>query len=201
MEFNEKLQELRKKKGLTQEELAQSLYVSRTAISKWESGRGYPSIESLKGIAKFFSVTVDELLSPNEVLSLAEKDGEEKERRFCNLIFGLMDICMALLLFLPFFTARTNDGAQPYSIWSLEGVQTYLRVLYFICITGGMVIGILTLALQSYGINFWNKIKAKISLVLSIIAIILFIVSLQPYAAVFTFVLLAIKALTLIKRW
>ena len=42
MEFYEKLQELRKSRGLTQEELAEMLYVSRTAISKWESGRGYP---------------------------------------------------------------------------------------------------------------------------------------------------------------
>jgi transcriptional regulator with XRE-family HTH domain len=79
MEFNEKLQELRKKKGLTQDELASSLYVSRTAISKWESGRGYPSIESLKIMAKFFSVTVDELLSSDEILTIAEEDGKQRE--------------------------------------------------------------------------------------------------------------------------
>jgi transcriptional regulator with XRE-family HTH domain len=59
MEFNEKLQNLRKQKGLTQDELADLLFVSRTAVSKWESGRGYPNIESLKAIAKLFSVTID----------------------------------------------------------------------------------------------------------------------------------------------
>ena len=63
MEFNEKLQELRKQKGFTQEELAELLFVSRTAVSKWESGRGYPNIDSLKAISKLFSVTIDELLS------------------------------------------------------------------------------------------------------------------------------------------
>ena len=66
MEFCEKLQKLRKQRGLTQEELAGALYVSRTAVSKWESGRGYPSLDSLKAIAAFFSVTVDELLTADE---------------------------------------------------------------------------------------------------------------------------------------
>ena len=62
MEFNEKLKELRSSRGLTQEELAEAMFVSRTAISKWESGRGYPSIDSLKEISTLFSVTIDELL-------------------------------------------------------------------------------------------------------------------------------------------
>ena len=63
MEFHEKLQELRKSRRLTQEELAELLYVSRTASSKWESGRGYPSIDSLKAISAYFSVSLDNLLS------------------------------------------------------------------------------------------------------------------------------------------
>ena len=74
MEFNEKLQELRKSKGLTQEELAEALYVSRTAVSKWESGRGYPNIDSLKEISRFFCVTIDELICPEERISGAEEE-------------------------------------------------------------------------------------------------------------------------------
>ena len=76
MEFHEKLQELRKDRGLTQEELAEALFVSRTAISKWESGRGYPSIESLKEISKYFSVTIDDLLSGEKQLFIAEKENK-----------------------------------------------------------------------------------------------------------------------------
>jgi transcriptional regulator with XRE-family HTH domain len=81
MEFNEKLQILRKQKGLTQEELATQLYVSRTAISKWESGRGTHSIDSLKAIACFFSVTVDDLLSSEQLLTIAEKDQKQRNIR------------------------------------------------------------------------------------------------------------------------
>ena len=52
MTLGEKLKKLRTDKNLTQEELAEILFVSRTAISKWESGRGFPNIESLKAISK-----------------------------------------------------------------------------------------------------------------------------------------------------
>jgi transcriptional regulator with XRE-family HTH domain len=60
--FSEKLKELRKKKGLTQEDLASELNVSRQAITKWESGDGAPDIDNLRNIALFFHVSVDYLI-------------------------------------------------------------------------------------------------------------------------------------------
>ena len=84
MEIHEKLQELRKQKKLTQEELSEILFVSRTAISKWESGRGYPSIDSLKAIAEFFGVTIDELLS-NRAVSYTHLDVYKRQSQYSSL--------------------------------------------------------------------------------------------------------------------
>ena len=200
MEFNEKIQELRKQKGLTQEELAEKLYVSRTAISKWESGRGYPNIESLKAIAKFFSVTIDELLSTDEVLTIAEEDGKQKEKHFCDLIYGLLDICIALLLFLPFFAEDADGIIQSVSLIALGGVQTYLKIAYLVVVITMTVMGVLTLTLQNCQVSVWVKNKTMVSLMLGAILVLLLMISSQPYAAVFAFVLLTIKALMLIKR-
>ena len=63
-----------------------------------------------------------------------------------------------------------------------------------------MVWGILTLAMQNCHNTFWNNIKSKISLILNIAAVLLFVISLQPYAAVFVFVFLVIKEMMLIKK-
>ena len=200
MEFNEKLQELRKQRGLTQEELAERLYVSRTAISKWESGRGYPNIESLKAIAKFFSVTVDELLSSGEVLTIAEEDNKRKEKHFRDLMYGLLDLCIAMLLFLPFFAEKADGIVRSVSLIALDGVQPYLKIAYFAVVLSMIVMGIMTLALQNCQAMAWVKSKTMISLILGAIAVLVFMISSQPYAAVFAFALLAIKALILIKR-
>ena len=200
MEFNEKLQELRKQRGLTQEELAKKLYVSRTAISKWESGRGYPNIESLKAIAKFFSVTVDELLSTDEILTIAEEDNKRKETHFRDLMYGLLDLSIAMLLFLPFFAEKIDGIIQSASLIALDGVQAYLKIAYFAVVILMIIMGVLTLALQNCQWVAWVKSKTMISLMLGAIAVLVFMISSQPYAAVFAFVLLVIKALMLIKR-
>ena len=199
MEFNEKLQELRKNKGLTQEELAEALYVSRTAISKWESGRGYPSIDSLKEIAKYFSVTIDELLSSNEVLSIAEEDNKQKEKHFRSLVFGLLDISVLMFFFLPFFGQKANGIVQEVSLLSLNGISSYLRIAYYAVVIAIIVYGILTLTFQNSQKLFWVQNREKISLILNAVAVFLFIISSQPYAGTFLFIFLIIKALMLIK--
>ena len=200
MEFNEKLQELRKQKGLTQEELAQALFVSRAAVSKWESGRGYPNIESLKAISKIFSVTVDELLSGEELLTISEEDTRKKESYFRDLVFGLLDIGTSLFLFLPLFGQQVNGLIQNVSLLLLTQVAFYLKTGYYTVVTGIIIWGVLTLALQNCKKYFWVRNKSKISLILNTVGVFLFVISRQPYAASLLLIFLIIKALILIKR-
>ena len=200
MELNEKLQDLRKQKDLTQEELAQVLYVSRTAISKWESGRGYPNIDSLKAIAKFFSVSVDDLLSGEEILTLAEEDNKQKQSRLCDLLFGLLDLSVLLLLFLPLFGQRMDGAVESVSLTGLTSVLPILRFAYYDFVSSSAILGILTLALQNCTCNFWVQSKTKISMILNIIGVLLFTVSTQVYVSIFLFVMLIIKSSILLKN-
>lgn len=197
MEFNEKLQELRKQRGLTQEALAQHLHVSRAAISKWESGRGYPNIDSLKATAKFFCVTVDDLLSGDELLTVAEEAGREKSDRLCDLVFGLLDVSSALFLFLPLFAQRAEGVLREVSLLELTGVTSYLRAAYFAFLIGMVGGGILMLALQSCRHPLWMGCKRKLSLGLGVAGTALFMISLQPNASFFLFVFLIIKVFLL----
>lgn len=199
MEFHEKLQELRKQKELTQEELAEALYVSRTAISKWESGRGYPSIDSLKAISNYFSISLDELLSSDEILTIAEEDNKKKEGHVRDLVFGLLDCSLVMFFFLPLFGQTVDGVIQEVSLLALSEVELYIKIPYMIVILGLVICGIATLALQNCTVSFWVNYKAKISLGLSALAALFFMISLQPYAAMFTFLFLVIKALMLIK--
>ena len=199
MEFHEKLQQLRKRKKLTQEELAQALFVSRTAVSKWESGRGYPNIDSLKTIAKYFGVSVDELLSGEELLTIAEADTQKREDHLRDIVFGLLDISAAMFLFLPFFGQTTGHEIRSVSLLSLTEIMPYLNLGYYIAVVGMIMVGVCGLALQNCEKAFWVCNKNKISLFINTVAVLLFVISQQPYAATFLLLFLIIKVLMLIK--
>lgn len=200
LEFNEKIQELRKQKGLTQEELAEILFVSRTAISKWESGKGYPNIDSLKAIAEFFNITIDELLSSKQLLFIAEHDSIAKTHQIRDLTFGLLDLSFLLLIFIPLFGQKDADYIRQVSLLSIESIPNYIKAVYFtiILLTAGF--GIMLLTLQNWDNRIWMKIKIKISILLSVLSVLVFIATLDPYIATFSFVLLIIKISLLLKR-
>lgn len=199
LEFNEKLQELRKQKGLTQEELAEILFVSRTAISKWESGRGYPNIDSLKAIAEFFNITIDEFLSSKELLSIAQKDSEIKIQQIRDLVFGLLDLAFFLIIFIPLFGQKDGDLIRHVSLLSIEEIPINIKMIYFVIILSITFFGILLLTLQNWENRIWVKRKSKISVFLSILSVLIFIATLQPYIATFSFILLITKASLLFK--
>ena len=78
MNFNEKLQKLRKEKKYSQEELADMLDVTRQSVSKWESGQTYPEMDKLLAICKIFGCTLEELT--NDTIKLNEFAGEKKSK-------------------------------------------------------------------------------------------------------------------------
>lgn len=68
MKFNEKLIEIRKKQGLSQEELGMELQVSRQTISKWETGKSLPDIVSIIRMSELYDLSLDELLKGDATL-------------------------------------------------------------------------------------------------------------------------------------
>ena len=74
VEFGEKLKQIREEKGMTQQTLAEKLYVTRQAVSRWECGARYPDLLTAKKVATILEITLDELLSGEELRENVEKE-------------------------------------------------------------------------------------------------------------------------------
>ncbi len=199
MEFGEKLQGLRKQKGLTQEELAKALFVSRTAVSKWESGRGLPGIDSLKAMAEFFSVSVDRLLSGDELVAAAESDGQQRRERMLDMVFGLLDCSAVALLFLPLFAQKSAGVIYQVPLVIRSDGEAYIAAGYYTLILLTVGWGAAVLAAQGRQARLWLRLKRPVSAALSAVTALLFIASLEPYAAALVFIVLLVKGILLIK--
>jgi transcriptional regulator with XRE-family HTH domain len=198
MEFSKKLQELRKSRSLTQEELAEALFVSRTAVSKWESGRGYPSIDSLKELSRYFSVSIDDLICSDEMITAAENDKKESIAKYFTLICCLMDIITAILFFIPAF-GNGQGAAGTASLLKLTGISPWLKTVFIVII--GIIIanGICGLIVANFNKPVWNRHKLITGLILSVLAVIVFIAARQPYAGIVCFSFLVIKGFLTVK--
>ena len=200
MEFNEKLQELRKSRGLTQEELAEALFVSRTAISKWESGRGYPSIDSLKEISRYFSVSIDVLLSGDQLIMIAEKENKSNLNSVCDLLLGFVDLFSLLLIFLPLSPKPSDGYSYAVTLFGYVDNDAYIITTYWVLFVSLTIVGIVKILMTHFKFEKTKKAVDSLSIGLSVIAVLFLSMAKEPYAITVAFLLLFVKGVLLYKQ-
>lgn len=180
MDVGKRIQRLRTEKGLTQEQFAKRLFVSRTAVSKWETGRGTPNIESLKMIAKEFGITLDDLLCAQEAIEACENEHREKESK----TDAILNACACLALFLPIYKTESAGEFVSVPLYAFDG---RFSALFWVFPALMIVCGALQWILKN------GKIPRAAGFVINTCAVILFILTGQPYPAVLYFVFLLLK--------
>ncbi len=199
MEFNEKLQDLRKRNKLTQEQLSQKLNISRTAVSKWESGRGFPNIEALKNISKIFNIPIDQLLSGEEILDVAENDNRATRYKLISLIFGIYDFMFISFIFLPVYGERVGDFIRMVNL--LQWTNTsWIKTVYYALFISISVFGIIEIFFHFFENEKFQKSLRISSLVMHSLAVVVFTATRDPYVNCFVFLLFVAKIAILLRK-
>jgi len=107
-EFGENLKRVREEKGLTQQTLADNLYVTRQAVSRWEGGSRYPDLMTAKKMAQFLEVSLDDLLTDDDMKLYAEKNAilenpVTKRAQLVLLSFAFMSVLFLSIVQLTGF--------------------------------------------------------------------------------------------------
>ncbi len=195
MDFGEKLKALRNERGLTQEQLAARLYVSRTAVSKWETGGGSPNLDSLQAVARLFDVSVDDLLSADDLIVLARDERRSTARSSGMLSFGLLDVLAVVFAFIPLY--GVDDG----SFVRMANLADYGASVDFgasfavmaAAVVSLMFVGAVEIVLAAAGSRRAARIVALVGFAVQALAVVLFASTMQPYATTLMFVLLLAK--------
>lgn len=164
MELSEKLVRLRKQSGMTQEELAAKIFVTRTAVSKWENGKGYPAIDSLKLLSSVYGVSLDELISDDDVIA-AQNAKKRRSRIFywcavaCLIAAALFAVTGAAVkvvwLFIP--SAIAVAGYVTFGFLtnrSVSGMSRAEFIRFIVCraiVLAIVVAALITTFLQIFG--------------------------------------------------
>ncbi len=132
MTFGQKLKKLRIENHLTQEQLADMIFVTRTAISKWETDNGYPSIDSLKAISNIFSISIDELISDADIENKKLLD-EKKARNMyyiaiAFLFVTVLSTLLAYFLKISYLNIISMGGLIGYLAFGLLSKPKYKRI-------------------------------------------------------------------------
>ena len=199
MEFSEKLQVLRRDRGMTQEELAQALFVSRTAVSKWESGKGYPGIDSLKAIARFFGVSIDDLLSGEKLISIAERENRATIQRIYGLLFAAADVAAGLLAVLPLYPKVVDGFVYSVNLPAYTEAAVLNRTVYWILLLALTLLGAANILMICTQREKRQRVLRGCSMLVGMLAVVILALGSETYAVVAAFLLLMIKGALLLR--
>lgn len=197
MEFCDKIKKIRTDNNLTQEQFAEKLYVSRTAVSKWESGKGYPSIDSLKYMSKLFNISIDDLLSSEEILDIAEQDKQQKIKKNNGFIFGAFDLLSLFMIILPLYVFTVNNYIYSVSLFAKNDILNYIKISYLVSYIILFIIGIIEIILSLLGKEKIQKYLNIISISIHLLVILFLIMTKEPYACSLIFMLFVFKSFLL----
>lgn len=158
VEFGEKLKQIREEKGLTQQSLAEKLYVTRQAVSRWECGARYPDLLTAKKIATILNTSLDELLSGEELKENIEREpvlGQPIQNIVQTVLYAMAAIIYLLLCIFSIYSyIRPNEALQGTPAGEITMLTVYadiMRILYFVAAAAGFFLSVK------------NKLNAKIT--------------------------------------
>ena len=194
MELSKKIKQIRNENKLTQEQFAEKMLVSRTAVSKWENGTCYPSIDSLKYMSQTFNVSLDKLLSSEEILEIAKTENQSNRSKYNSLLFCLLDSVRIIFIFLPLYSYKTNDFVYSVTLFNSNDLGTTLKIVFILIFIMFLILGIIELIFNFKGNN---KLINKISIFLDVTSIFVLLFTKQPYVIALMFVIFIIKTIML----
>lgn len=149
MELSEKLYTLRRKKGLSQEQLAQSLGVSRQAISKWESGQSLPESSTLVVISEYFNVSLDYLLKSKESLEpkvqntndVKIEKSKDKSKTLLGVVLSVLgSACLIIWGLISILNHEAANRLSDSSTIHIDGNGIFLFFCVVAIIAGAILI-------------------------------------------------------------
>lgn len=146
--LSEKIYTLRRKSGLSQEQLAEKIGVSRQAISKWEGGLSVPELEKIRALSEYFNVSIDELTREQETdnpsddakekLSIADSKDKKNKIGFFLCLIGA--VCLILFGVIMMMQPSSAEQLNESSMITINGTGILIALILLLIIIGIILI-------------------------------------------------------------
>lgn len=139
MEFGEKLKQTREEKGMTQQALAQQLFVTRQAVSRWECGARYPDLITVRKLSQILDISLDELLSEEDHREIVKKTPvleSARDRGLQSAVYAMAAVPYLMRVITLLWDCGTGTGDR------LPLGMTAVELLLSLCCLGAMAFGV-----------------------------------------------------------